>query len=789
MSSIKILFRSMLKNKQYVILNVLGLSLGLAAFFYIFMWIDFESGYDRFHENIDRIYQVNFQTTDDGDRWAGSPSPLAPVLETEVRGVEAAARLRWCPDFAFQYGDKMFYEENGMTADPQLFDIFSFDVLQGDPKEALAHPHNLIVTPSFAARYFGDEDPMDKQLLVEGEGLLTVKAVIAEVPAQSHIQFDYLLSHKFAETYRICGLEWGDPNFRTYVLANPHAPIPQMEEDMTRIGSEHGCPHVKYGSNVFILRPLQNIYLDGEIRNWLGESGDSRALFLAGTIGLFILLLACINYINLSISMLAQRIKTASVKRLLGAKRGHIFRHYLLETMLVILAAFLGAYLLVELAMPLFHSLTAKSITPSWTATHLLFIGGVFLLATLCCGIYPSLLLSNAKVLRLFSNQSGTKKPLRLLVIFQNIIAITLVIGTLVIAKQMHYIQHKDLGFSTDQTAYVFLRGSINQHIDAVKTRLQAHPQVRTVAIKDCPPYSINNNTTGVMWKKDGEIQNTNKQPIGMETTRIDYQYFELMDVPFVAGRNFSREFGTDTENYIINERAAQLMGLANPVGAEFALYGRWGRIVGVIRDTYFKSLHQSVNPQVFHLYTDLQEQSYFSTLFIKLRGDDVNGFLADFREIWQAFNPGIPFEYHFLDQDYQTLYEKDRRTAQLISTFTILAIVIAGLGLFGQSRIMAQARTKEIGIRKVNGADSLQILALLNTEFLKWITIAFVLACPLAWYAMTHWLRNFAYQTELSWWLFATGGLLALTIALLTVSFQAVKAAVANPVEALRYE
>jgi putative ABC transport system permease protein len=353
----------------------------------------------------------------------------------------------------------------------------------------------------------------------------------------------------------------------------------------------------------------------------------------------------------------------------------------------------------------------------------------------------------------------------------------------------MQFINHKKLGFNTDQVAFTYLRGNINEKIGVVRHLLSENPNISEISLKDCPPYRQINGTVGIAWKNKGEWQNQNTpNPVGMETTRIDDNYLKMMNVEFVAGRNFSKEVSADKRNYIVNEEAVRLMGLENPVGSEFSLYGKDGIIVGVIKDTYFKSLHEKINPQVFHLYNDEVTESYFSTLFFRINGN-IPQTLDFIKNIWSENNPGVPFEYHFLNQDYENLYKKDRQIAGVLSLFTILAVFIACLGLFGQAVIASENKIKEIGIRKVNGARISEILTLLNKDFVRWVVIAFVIATPIAFYAMTKWLENFAYKTELSWWIFALAGLLALGIALLTVSWQSWKAATRNPVEALRYE
>jgi len=793
-TNIKVIIRNIVRFKLYSGLNIVGLGVGLAAVLFIFFWIYHETSYDKFNENYSQIYQINHTTNKSGERWPTTPSPLAPAIKENVAAVDNAARIRRCATFAFKAGEKMFLEENGATGDPELFDIFSFKVLLGNPKEALEVVENIVVTESFANRYFGNNNAIDQQLTIEGEGMVTVKAVIEDLPANSHIKFDYLLSHKFAEHYRLCGLGWGDPNFLTYVKVQNNANIPDVHSAITKVAHDNKAPHIFYGGYSYNLRPLSNVYLDHEISNRIGESGDERNIIIFGTVGILILLLACMNYINLSVSLFTKRQKNTSIHKICGAFKTNVFNRYLAETLTVILISFAASVMLALFLEPLFINVVDKQIGFNFSEPAVLVFITVLLLGTvLLCGVYPAFVLSNFNPLGLvenFKSKRAKNRGLKTMVVVQNIISILLVICTIGILKQMNYIHTKELGFNSDKIIYVRLRGQIPKHIKTAKQEIYSLSGVEQVALKDCPPFDSRNNTTLIVWRDNGELKNGGENTFfGSETTRIDDDFFEMMDVKFVQGRNFDQTISSDKTAYIINETAAKQMGLSNPIGAEFALYKRWGTIVGVIEDTYFKTLHREIEPQVFHMYNDIERESYFSVLNMKLSGDQFQETLKQVEEIWTKFNPGIPFSYHFLDKKYEALYKSDKRIAAMVKIFSLLALFVACLGLFGQSVLAAENRIKEIGVRKVNGAKISEILAMLNKDFMKWVVIAFAIACPIAYYAMNKWLENFAYKTTLSWWIFALAGLLALGIALLTVSWQSWRAATRNPVEALRYE
>jgi putative ABC transport system permease protein len=791
MKNLKIIIRNLLRYKLFSNLNLIGLSIGLTCVLVITLWVFNETGYDKFNKSFDRIYQVDFKNKQGQIDMDGSPDPLAPSIESDVSSIEHAVRLRNAPGFAFKYNNSMFFEENGITADPQLFDIFSFKAIAGDPRKALDISHSIVITRSFAQRYFGSEDPLNKELQVEGSFSVIVNAVVEDPPSQSHIQFNYILPQKLSEEYHFCGLEWGDPNFRTYVLLKKGSNPEHTAQVITKVAKEKGMPHVKWGGEVAYLRPLKDVYLNYKMSNCLGETGDYRYLYIFSSIAILILVLACINFVNLTVSLFAKKGKNTSIKKVCGARRTSVFLNAFLESGFIVMLAFIIALTALWFLRPFFQSLLDKQLgSHLFNKNFIVTTGLVFVTTVLLCSVYPSAVFSGAQAKELMDRYNMRKSGiLKSMVIFQNIIAIILIIAVVGVNKQMRYIIHKKLGFNTEQVAYTFIRGTINKKIPVIKQTLLQNPNITDISLKDCVPYSRRNTTVGIGWKKNGEWKNQgNTNSISMETTRIDDHYFDMMDVKFVAGRNFSKNLASDKQNYIVNEEAVRQMGLDNALGNEFMLYGKKGIIVGVIKDTYFKSLHENINPQVFHLFNDEASEAYFGALFFRINGNTQKA-LAYAKDIWINNNPGIPFEYHFLNQDYEKLYKKDNRVAIMLNLFCALAVFIACLGLFGQAVITSENKIKEIGIRKVNGAKIIEVIALLNKSFVLWIGIAFIIATPIAYYAMHKWLQNFAYKTDLSWWVFALAGFVALIIALVTVSWQSWRAATRNPVEALRYE
>jgi putative ABC transport system permease protein len=612
---IKVVVRDLLRYRLFSGLNILGLSIGLTSVLVISLWVYNESGFDKFNKNYDRIFQINFKNDKGEFSMAGTPDPLAPAIIGDVTAIESAVRLRNAPGFAFKYGNNLYFEEKGLTSDPQLFDIFSFKTIEGDPKEALDQVNGLVITQSFSKRYFGSADPLNKEIQIEGKGYLVVMAVIDDVPQQSHIQFDYLLSQKFSEENHLCGMEWGDPNFRTYILLKKGTDQETAALAITRVAKDKGMPHVKYGKLTAFLRPLKNIYLDYKVNNRLGETGDYRYLYIFSTIAFLILMLACINYVNLTLSLHAKRLKSTSIRKVCGAERSTIFWNSFIESSAVVILAFILTVAILWLLMPFLHTILNKVLfLHLFSHVFAELVGGLLLVTILLCSVYPSIIFSGSKAIAIMNRQSERKTGiLKSLVVFQNLIALILIVAALGINRQMQYIRHKKLGFNTEQIAYTYLRGDIYKKISTVRQTLLENPNISVVSIKDCLPYSQVNGTVGISWKNKGGWQNEGKQdPISMETTRIDDQYFKMMDVQFASGRNFSQDLAGDRQNYIVNEEAVRLMGLDHPVGNEFKLYGQAGIIVGVIRNTYFKSLHENINPR-YSIFTMTSQRNHIS--------------------------------------------------------------------------------------------------------------------------------------------------------------------------------
>ncbi|MBN1274054.1 MAG: ABC transporter permease [Candidatus Aminicenantes bacterium] len=799
----KIAFRHMSRQKGYTIINVLGLALGLACTLLILLWVKDEIRYDRFHENKDRIYRILSRGRD--SEWYGLPSPLGPAAEEEIPEVEEAVRIYRVPRFIFSVEEKSFYEDKGITADTSFFRVFSFPVLRGNPVDAFDQPWTIVLTESLARKYFGDADSLGRTIRLEGQVDLKVVGVMADVPHNSHLQFDFVLPQRFAERAGLCGLEWGDFNFMTYLLVSKNADEQYLMKRLNETAEAHGCPQVVDGMVTFVIQAMPLIYLN-PCGPYDIALGNKRYVILFSAIALFILFIGCINFINLSTARSEKRSREVGLRKVIGAGRKQLISQFFGES---ILLAFLSVFLAVFIArmmMPFFNRLTAKDIPLNVLSPLVLVcLFGLVLLVGFAAGFYPALYLSSFQPVHVLragfgaANQ-GTKgfkgfvmrgSLRRILVIAQFSLSIILILATVIVYFQLHYLQSKSWTLEEDQILYIPFRENIAPRYDVVRRRLLQHPDIIAVGAKDVVPTGLRNNTMGIGW----EGKRADQKGVHMETTRVDEGYFEVMDISIVEGRGFSLEFPADKGRaFILNEEAVRVAEIENPVGKRFRLYGTIGTIVGVAENTYFQSMKEPLRAKVYYLFTNLPQESFGGVILIRVKGGKeakkrMQGVIAHIEGIWNEMNNFAPFEYHFLDETVDAHYKTDRRLGRLFSTFAFLAVFISCLGLFGLASFVTERRTKEIGIRKVLGATYVNVVRMLSKDFIRWVLAANLIAWPVALYAMSRWLENFTYRTSIPWWIFPAAGLLALFIALLTVSLQTLKAALADPVRSLRHE
>ena len=791
---LKIAWRHMSRQKAYSVINITGLAISIACALLIAFWVRDELSYDKFHVNKNDIYRVTVV----GKNFSGfsSPAPFAPAVAAEIPEVIESARVgRIFGRVFLKAGERAFYEDNGICTDASLFKIFTFPLIKGTPEDALAGPDRVIISESLARKYFGAEDPMNQTLILEGRWPMTVGGVMADVPRNSHFRFDFVLSMKFVEDGKWWGMEWGDFNFMTYIQTISGADEKALITKLNEVAVTHKCPQVFYEQLTFSVQRLSDIYLN-PLGSYDIPLGNKKYVYLFSLIAFFISLIASINFINLTTARAEKRAKEVGLRKVVGANRRQIINQFFGESILVTLLALALAVLLARTAIPVFNALTGKQLVfRLFDSGVLLSLGGIACFVGLLAGAFPSLYLSSFKPAQIFRGRSSgwvKKGSLRqILVIAQFSISIALILATVVVFNQMSFILQKSWSSGRDMMLYIPFKENIGPKYDLVRAQLLENPAVPAVGAKDCLPTRINNNTSGVGWAGKTADQDN----IYMETIRVDFDYMKTMGMEIVEGRGFSADFSGDVgEAYILNEEAVRKTGLKNPVGKMFRLYGSVGMIVGVVKNSLFQNFRQELRAQVFYLFRDLPAESSDSgVVLIRVEGvatgRPLSDVIAHIEKVWTSVNSSAPFEFHFLDQAIEAQYAGDRRQGRLFGAFAFLAIFISSLGLFGLATFLAEQRTKEIGIRKALGASIPDIVLLLSKDFTKAILIANLIAWPVAWIVMNHWLQNFVYRTSIPLWIFIAAGAAALALSWLTVGLQTYRSARINPIESLRYE
>ncbi|MFC2158289.1 ABC transporter permease [Acidobacteriota bacterium] len=801
----KLSVRNIQRQKSYSFINIFGLALGIACAILILLWVQDEVSYDRFHEHKENIFRVTFLSEESAG--VGTPAPMAPTLVEELPEVLDATRVRQFSRVVLKYKDRAFYEGRIFSVDPSFFDMFSFPFIQGSAATSLSNPMSIILTEAMARKYFGNEDPMNKSINIEGQAVLKVTGVIKNIPHNSHLQFDFIIPQKFVELSRVCGLQWGDFNFYTYLRLSPVRDVINVIEKVNAVATNNKVPQVIYGHFKFSLQGLSEIYLNPQGKFDL-PMGNGRFVYIFSAIAFFILFIACVNFINLSTARSERRAREVGLRKVIGAQRTQIMRQFFGESLVLAALSLLIGLIFAYILLPVFNSLTLKALTIDlFNQNILLTILGVTALTGILAGLYPALFLSSfqpVEVLR--SGQIPFRSLKRLsskffrqgvlrkgLVITQFTLSMVLILCTVVVYKQLDFAMKNSWQLQDDLILHIPAKENIGPEYETIKSELLEHRSITSVTIKDCLPIRSINNTTGVGWPgKTKEQEN-----IHFETTRIGLDYFQTLDMDIVAGRGFSKEFTGDRNRaFILNEHAVKATGIEDPIGKPFRLYRNLGTIVGVVKDTVFSSIRSELRNQVYYLFPNYNRISSYGMVLIRVAGGKIRektsslpGVISHIEGVWNRVNSVAPFEYHFLDQSIEEQYKNEHRLAKLFTYCAILAIFISCLGLFGLASFMVEQKTKEIGVRKTMGAGTPDIIFLFSRGFMVLVLIAGILASPVAWYAMNRWLLNFAYRTTIPVWIFFVTLIIALAVAWITVSFQTIKSARSNPVDALRYE
>ena len=793
---LKIALRNLKRHKGHTFINVAGLAVGMACCLLIFLFVQDERGYDRFHENADRIYRVLNERHAENSvaHRAVTPPALGPTMAREFPEVLLAARFFDMGRTLVERDEKQFFERDFWMVDSTVFDIFSFDLVRGDPATALAAPYALVLTETMAQKYFGEEDPLGQTLTISSRNTFTITGVMADLPEQSHLGVDFLGSFEtmkqFTSEERLRNWIW--QQFYTYILLPEGADPAQLEAKLppfiTRYADAETSTHgFTYRMSV---QPLSDIYLhSSHLQFEFGPRGNATYVYAFSVIAVFILLIACFNFMNLSTARSMQRAREVGMRKVIGARRGQLITQFLGESVLLALGAMGLAVGLVLLVLPAFNAFTEKTLGLAQQGGLVLALLGGGVGVGLLAGSYPAFFLSGFEPIKVLKGtaglgRSGFSVVRKVLVVTQFAISTILIIGTAVVFRQLDYIQHKNLGFEQEQVMVLPLRGDMDDNVEAIKTELVRHVGIEAAT-----------STWGVPgeWAAGDDIRLPGHEETWSTGVMIvDYEFVETYQVELAAGRSFTRAFSTDSSAFVLNETAAQGLGWSpeEAVGQEL-WWDEWGsdvvrkgQVIGVVKDFHVASLHQAIGPLVMLLHPPSVGQ-----LSVRIRPEHTTAVLEYLEATWKTWAPGWPFTYEFLDADLADEYEAEQRVGQLAGIFSVLAVLVACLGLFGLAAFSAERRTKEIGIRKVVGASILGLVVLLSKDVTRLVIVAFVGAAPLAYFIMQRWLDAFIYHIEISWWIFLMAGLAALGIAWLTVSYHAVKAALADPVKALRYE
>ncbi len=785
----KIALRNLLRHKAYSGVNIFGLAAGLTCCLFILMYVQNKLSYDRFHENADRVYRIvpDLETPRGLRELAQSSPPLAAALKAKFPEIQETARLVRTRGL-FAVGENRFYENQVFYSDETIFDVFTYPLQQGDPATALVEPNSIVLTQELAQKYFGDADPMNQTLLINNERSLKVTGVFAPIPGTTHLPFSALISHKTYEALRPQWVgEWGAFFYQTYILTPSDFDLAAFTAGLPDFVEEAVGP----GFGIILrAQPLTEIYLNSHRRGEVGVRGNVTLIYVLVGIAVLILAIACTNFMNLATARSSRRAREVGMRKVVGAVRRQLAWQFIGETIMLSFFATVLATALCQLLLPLFNQLTGEEIGFSLfenSAVLFALLSLSFLVGAIA-GSYPAFVLSKfrpATVLKgVFSKTASGVKMRHALVIFQFSLSVMLIVSTIVILRQVEFFRTKGLGFNEKQLLVIDFKGdqAVRGQADFIKNEFFSHADVQATALSSSVPGK------GVTYDHAFVIDGADSLDMFFGTYRVDFDFVSNYELELLAGRTFSLQFRQDSSTaVIINEASLSKLGWTEPeqaIGKKVSFGGPAGEIIGVVKSFNFNSLHEPVEPLA--MYIDPASASYFT---LRFETQNLPQFIADLGRKWRELAPQQPFDYFFLDDQLDAQYRDEVRFGQIFAVAAGLAILIACLGLLGLAAFAVEQRTKEIGLRKVLGASVSGVTALLSKDFVKLVVAANLIAWPAAWFAMNKWLENFAYRIEISWWIFVLAGGIALVIALMTVSTQAIRAALANPVESLKYE
>ena len=785
---LKIAWRNLINNKAHAFINMAGLSVGLACSLLIMLWVQNELSVDAFHKNKSRLYNVYERRYFD-HKTSGqysTPGVLAAEMKKVFPEVEYAVNAVYNENNTFMAQNKIIRFRGG-AADADFFKMLSYPLIQGSVQTALGSPLSLAISRKMAESFYGSpQAAIGKTIRFENKKDFTISAVFENLPANTQEKFEYLINWNAFLIENPGAKEWGNNWPRTTVMLQADANPILFEKKIIHFLDNYDTGQKKgvFTTQLDIQR-FDEKYLHGNFAGTKFETGRIEYVHLFSIVAVFILLIACINFMNLTTARSVKRAREIGIRKVVGAVRSVLIKQFIGESLLITSLAVIVSLILLILLLPLFNQVTQKQIElPFDQADFWLKLVGITIITGLVSGSYPALFLSSFNPVKVLKGalklDSGTTFFRKGLVVFQFVLSVIMIIGTIIVARQMNFIQSRNLGYDRENLVYMPVEGELKSQYTVFKSEALKMPGVKSITVSGSKPTIIDNGTVGVEWTgKDPNVS------IRFAQNAVGYDFVNTLKLNLLAGRDFSKDFPTDTAGYIINETAAKRIGYTSPVGQPLTLWGQKGKIIGVLKDFHINSMHEPIIPLVLWL----GKNDTYGSLLIRTEPGKTKEALASLEALSKQINPAFPFTYSFSDEEYQNLYISEQIVGKLANAFAILAIFISCLGLLGLAMFTAEQRVKEIGIRKILGASVRSLFTLLSSEFLVLVIIALLIATPVACYAMNKWLQGFAYHTPVQWWVFALSGGLIILITLATISFQAVKAALINPIKSLRSE
>ena len=776
--------RNISRNKLFSTVNILGLAFGMCSALLIFLWVNDELLFNKYHANIDRLYRVmENQQYSDGTiyTFSATPGPMAPFIKEKYPEIELATRYTWQVNQLFQYDDKSFYE-TGRYTDPDFLTMFSFPLKEGDSKTALKEKNSIVISSAMAEKYFGKQSPIGKLLTMNSKVTVVVTGVLEVLPKNSTFQFEYLLPFEyfFDENKSWLG-QWGNNNIATFVMFRENTNVSAFGEKFRDEIKSHN-----EGTNVkLFVQPFADAYLHGDFENGIQTGGRIEYVRIFFIVALFVLIIACINFMNLATAQATKRAKEVGLRKVIGAVPRQLFKQFMGESFVTVSIAAVIAIAATLLLVPIFNEITGKALALNLLDLRILVTFAAILTFTaFVAGSYPAFFISDFKPVQVLKGQlkSGARAALfrKSLVVLQFSLSIILIISTTVVFRQMGFMQNRDIGFDRENIFYVWMQGDIGKNFETFRMRLSEAKGIESATASGQLPIDIGNSTSNVSW--EGKDENTSML---FSNLNADYDFIQSMKMEMAEGRPFDRNLITDTANYIVNQKAAEKFGFANgTAGQDLTMWGKKGKIVGVVKDFNFGSLHNPIEPLIIHI-----QPEEFGCLLVRAKTGETEDALKSVEKLFKEYAPGYPFQYSFLNQDWENFYQAEAQRGKVFNTLAILSIFISCLGLFGLSAFSAERRTKELGIRKVLGASVPGLVQLMNKEFAMLVIISACIGCPAGWYIMTKWLEGYAFHVDVGVITLLVASGVCLLIAVVTVTYHSLRVATTDPVKSLRYE